>query len=207
VEENKMTNKTLHRLVALVLGAALLTLLGCATGTSKPSTFYLLKALPESETAVIEEGGVSVEVGPITVPAYLDRIQIATTADDHRLYVDQFHRWAEPLKDSFGRVIAENLSILLNTANVYILPQRRDVSADYQVELAVSRFSSDAHGTAVLVAYWTIIDNDARMVVVRKRSSITEHAASKDPEAVVAAQNMVLETLSRKIAAAIENLV
>jgi uncharacterized lipoprotein YmbA len=201
-----MKRKHLHRSAIVLLGAALLIISGCVGGTSKPSTFYLLKALPESEAAVLEQGGLSLEVGPITVPAYLDRTQIASTGNDHKLYMDEFHRWAEPLKDSFGRVLADNLAILLKTVNVYQYRQRRDVPVDFQVEISVSRFFADADGTAVLAAFWSVAGNNGKTVLSRKRSSISEKAVSKDFEAVVAAQNKTLQELSKQVAAEIQKL-
>jgi hypothetical protein len=201
-----MKRKHLHRSAIVLLGAALLIISGCVGGTSKPSTFYLLKALPESEAAALEQGGLSLEVGPITVPAYLDRTQIASTGNDHKLYMDEFHRWAEPLKNSFGRVLADNLAILLKTVNVYQYPQRREMPVDFQIEISVSCFFADADGTAVLAAYWSVVGNNGKTVLSRKRSSISEKAVSKDFEAVVAAQNKTLQELSQQIAAEIQKL-
>ena len=200
-----MKDKHLHRSAAIFASAVLLFVFGC-TGTSKPPKFYMLRALPESEAAGLKQGGVSVEVGPIIIPAYLDSTQIATAGDGHRIYTDQFNRWAEPLKNSFGLVLAENLAILLETVNVYIYPQRRDVSADFQVEITISRFYAKTDGTAVLAAYWSVIGDGGKTVMARRRSSITQQAASTDVEALVAAQNQTLEQFSREIAATIRNL-
>lgn len=200
-----MKTKHLHRFAILLFGAALLLFAGCIGGTSKPSTLYLLKALPESGAAELESGGFSLEIGPITLPAYLDRKQIVFIDKDHRLHVDQFNRWAEPLKDSFGRVLADNLAFLLKTVNVYVYPQRRDIPIDFQIEVTVSRFSADKNGTAILAAYWSIIGSDGKTVLSRKWSSITEEAGSKSFEAIVTAQNRTLEKLSREIVTEIQN--
>ncbi len=200
-----MNKHQLHRSAAVFASAVLLFVFGCA-GASKPANFYMFKALPESEAAGLKQGGASVEIGPIILPAYLDSTQMATAGDDHRIYTDQFNRWAEPLKDSFGRVLAENLAILLKTVNVYIYPQRREVSADFQIEITVSRFYADTDGNAVLAAYWSVIGESGKTVMARKRSSITRQAASTDVGALVAAQNQTLEQFSREIATTIRNL-
>lgn len=199
-----MRNRHLHHSVVFFLGAALLFFWGCVGGTSKSPTFYLLKTLPGSEAPALGQGGVAMEVGPIIFPAYLNRTQIASTGDDHQLHMDEFNRWAEPLNDGFGRVLAENLAVLLKTANVYIYPLRRDLPIDYQVEMTISQFSVGADGTATLVAYWSLIVDDGRKIMSRKRSFITEKAASMDFEAIVAAQNQTLEALSREIASEIQ---
>jgi uncharacterized lipoprotein YmbA len=201
-----MNHRTLYRTAFFAVGALLLTLVGCVGGTSKSSTFYLLRAMPGIETASRQAGGPVIVLGPVTVPAYLKRPQIATTADGHQLQVDQFNRWAEPLKESVERVLAENLSILLGTANVYRSPRTRRMAADYQVEITLSRFYADANGKAMLVAYWTVLGQDDRALVPRRRSAVTVQAPTQDLEAVVAAQNTALQTLSRQISTAIQNL-
>ncbi len=162
--------------------------------------------MTEPEPPALQQGGLAVEIGPITIPTYLNQAKIATIADNHKLQIDQFNRWAEPLEDGLGRVLAENMAILLNTANVYIYPVGRDVSMDYQVKVAMSRFGADSKGTATLVAFWSIIGNDGQKVMSRRRSAITEQAASKDIDAIVAAQNNTLQKLSREIADVIQSL-
>jgi uncharacterized lipoprotein YmbA len=206
MKDNNMKNRHLHRFSMTVLGAALLVIAGCVGGTSKPATFYLLQALPESEALMQTPHRIRLEVGPIAVPAYLDRAQIASVGDDHRLTVDQFNRWAEPLKDSFSRVLAENLAILLETPDVYRYPQRRAMLIDYQIELTVTRFFTDAEGTAILVAYWSLVGDSGKTVVSRKRSFISQPADADTFEAIVAAQNWTLQELSREIATEIQRL-
>ena len=200
-----MCNHYIHRSIVWAIGMVVILFMGC-TGASKPSTFYLLTPLPESEAVGLEQDGVSIEVGPIVVPSYLDSTQIATAGDDYKVNTDQFNRWAEPLKDTIGRVLSENLAILLKTVNVYIYPQRRDVSADFQVEVTISRFYADKNGNAILAAYWSLIGKDGKTRMTRKRSSITKRAASREIEAIVAAKNEIFVEFSREIANEIQTL-
>lgn len=205
MEDISMKKNTWNLFIVLFISVAMLGMVGCS-GTSKTPTFYLLKAMPESSPPSQPQGGVSIEVGPITLPAYLDRTQIATTGDLHVLYMDEFHRWAEPLKDSIGRILAENLAISLETANIYLYPMRRPVSIDYQVEISVSQFLADTDGTVSLVAYWAVLESDGKNAVPRKRTAISKKAASGNLQAVVDTQNMVLQDLSGEIAKTIQSL-
>ena len=102
-----MKNDTIQ--LSLVLMSVVLMVLSACTGISKPSNFYVLSALPESETAVKgvgNESALSIGIGPITLPIYLDRSQIVTRISRNELKMDEFHRWAEPLKENFFRVLA-----------------------------------------------------------------------------------------------------
>jgi uncharacterized lipoprotein YmbA len=70
-------------------------------------------------------GGLSyrVGVGPVTVPAAVDRPQIVLRVDANRVALQEQSRWAEPLKESIPRVVASNLAVLLGMRR--LPPMRR----------------------------------------------------------------------------------
>ena len=202
-----MKNDAIRSLWGL-LGAVLVVLSAC-TGTSKPSNFYVLSALPESETAVKgmgNEDDLAIAVGPITLPIYLDRSQIVTRINRNELKMDEFNRWAEPLRENFFRVVAENLSFLLNTVDVRLYSIRLARPVNYQVTIDVSRFDATSDGKALLIAYWVVIGEDGRKILVKKKSILRADAASMDYGDIVSAQNQVLTDLSRAIALEIKKL-
>ena len=195
-----------EKIIGLILLATVM-LIGCRS-SAPPVQFYTLSATRTQTVSntITALKPISVGVGPVAIPEVLDRPQIVVRTSPNKLKIDEFHRWAEPLKDSFGRVLADNLAILLKTVDVYQYRQRRDVPVDFQVEISVSRFFADADGTAVLAAYWSVVGNNGKTVLSRKRSSISEKAVSRDFEAVVAAQNKTLQELSEQVAAEIQKL-
>ena len=195
------------RFAALVLGAALLALAGCAQ--TSPTTFYILSSLPPAtdESPATARDKLSLGVGPVTLPAYLDRPQVVSLASANRLQLAEFHKWAEPLQDNFSRVLAENLSILLATDRVVIMPQRRAMPIDHQITFEINRFDADLDGTVSLVARWKIFGKDGKKLLVTRKSSITEASTSgNDKEAVVAAMSRALGDFSREIAMALKAL-
>lgn len=195
--------------LSLALLGALLMVLNACTGTTKPSNFYVLSALPESETAVRgvgDENALAIGIGPITLPIYLDRAQIVTRISRNELKVDEFNRWAEPLKGNFFRVLAENLSVLLNTVDISIYPRRMSTPVNYQVVIDVTRFDVTSDGKALLIAYWAVLGEDGRKILLKKKSILRSDAASMDYKDIVAAQNQALSELSRAIATGIKKL-
>jgi uncharacterized lipoprotein YmbA len=66
----------------------------------------------------------TIGIGPVTLPKYLDRPQIVTFTSPYALNVVEFDRWAEPLESTFVRVLAENLALLLPRAHVVVSPCR-----------------------------------------------------------------------------------
>jgi len=207
MRKKMMKNGTIR--LSLVLVSAALMVLSACTGISKPSNFYVLSALPESETAVKgvgNEKALAIGIGPITLPIYLDRAQIVTRISRNELKMDEFNRWAEPLKENFFRVLAENLSFLLNTVDVRLYSRRISTPVSYQVTIDVSRFDVTSDGKALLIAYWAVLGEDGRKILLKKKSILRTDAASMDYRDIVAAQNQALSELSRAIAAEIKKL-
>ena len=97
-----------HRATFFVSLLAVLMLTACST--TPPTHFYVLEALPH--TARANSQALAIGIGPITLPALLDRKQMVTRLHDNRVQLAEFHQWAEPLKDTLPRVIVKNLAEL-----------------------------------------------------------------------------------------------
>jgi uncharacterized lipoprotein YmbA len=177
-------------------------LAGC--GVTQPSKFYLLTSVEGSDTAAMTTPGPALGLGPVSFPPYLDRPEIVHRSGNNELHFAGSHRWAEPLKTSFTRSLAENLSILLPTNRVTLYPWQRSTMYDYQIILDVTRFDADASGTAILSANWEIVQADGKTVSNRQKATYSEPAGSMDYSAIVAAQSRAVGRLSRDIVVAIE---
>ena len=186
-----------------VAGLCLAILAGC--GVTKPSRFYILTPVEDSGTAAVTTTAPAVGIGPVTFPAYLDRPEIAHRSGDNQLHYAGSHRWAEPLKTTFIRTLAENLTVMLPTDRTSIHPWSRSARLDYQVTIDVVRFDADADGTVILVSAWKIIRADDGTEMERHRTSHTETAGAFDYPAIVAAQSRAVQRLSSDIAAALRH--
>jgi uncharacterized lipoprotein YmbA len=96
----------MHRLlfscVLAICGLALLVLSGCF-GSTPPTQFYLLPSPTGVDTAPPSSAvqrDLTLGVGPVTVPPYLDRTQIVTRASRAKLVLADFDQWAAPLQDT-----------------------------------------------------------------------------------------------------------
>jgi len=134
------------RAFLLILSGLLLTLNGgCAS--SQSSKFYMLESMSRTTAA---EGStplrqnISVGLGPVTIPDYLDRPQIVTRTNQHSVLLAEFDRWAEPLSGNISRTLAENLSSLLQTDTVVLYPWPGSVDIAYQVLVDVFRFDGES---------------------------------------------------------------
>jgi uncharacterized protein len=195
----------LRVLVAVTLGASLMVG-GCA---SQPSRFYLLSASPSTEAASLHtsgQQGLTIGVGPVTLPRYVDRPQIVTRTSPYEINVAEFDRWAEALDANFSRVLAENLSTLLPSARVVMPPWPRATPIDYQVSVDVTHFLSQVGGDSVLIADWTLFKGEGQDALTSGRSRFSAAPGGQDYAAIVAAMSQTVASLSREIATAIKGV-
>ncbi|MCP3678600.1 MAG: membrane integrity-associated transporter subunit PqiC [Deltaproteobacteria bacterium] len=194
-------------LMAFTCGATLLLFSSCAT--TPPSKFYTLHALTDTISAKQKGGSekaIGVEIGPLSLPAFLDRPQIVTRTNSTELIFAEFDRWAEPLDKNISAVLTENLSILIPSDSIYSYPWRGSPKVDFQVAINVVRFDVTSDGRASFVVRWTIYEGNSREVLLKKKSHFTESANSNDYHSLVSALNKTLEDFSRKVAATIKGL-
>ena len=188
---------------------AVVPMVVAACGTSTPSQLYLLRSLRESEAGASTTAnniGPAVLVGPVTLPAYLNRAQVVTLAGDHELVLDEVNRWAEPLQENFSRVLVENLSLLLNTPEVYAFDRRGSTPVDFQIIIDVTRFDTDAEGGAYLTVFWRVVGKDGKAPSIKRKSVFHAAASSAGIAKILEAQNRTLTEFSRELAKAIQSL-
>src|SRR5437016_7035731 len=101
-------------LIAIVSVCVVVTFAaGCAS--TPASRFYTLSA---TTTSGATSSDVSIAVGPVSVPAVVDRPQIVVTTGPNQVRLEEFNRWAAPLQNSIARVVAENVVAMLGTRRV-----------------------------------------------------------------------------------------
>ena len=192
----------------LLLSTVFLSILGsCAT--TQHSKFYTLQALSstlDAKPVNLSEERISIGVGPVSFPDYLDRPQIVTRVGPNELSIEEYHRWAGPLEDNFKRILAENLSILLDTDRVATFPWQDSTNVTFQVKVDVLQLDGSLGGQAVLIARWTIYGKDGKKALIMQKSKFSAHAAGSSYQQLVLAENQAVNDLSRKIASALKAL-
>jgi uncharacterized lipoprotein YmbA len=179
--------------------SGLFTILVAGCAATPQSHFYTLSA---ATTPATTSSTLSVVVGPVSVPATVDRPQIVVTTDPNQVRLEEFNRWAAPLQNTITRVVAENLVALLGTPHVTLFPQTLSVDADYRVAIEVQRFDSAPGAAATVDAVWTVRrTKDGRTQT--GRTTVQEAVQGQSYEALAAAHSRALAKVSGDIAAAI----
>ena len=207
-----MKKISLLKIIALGSGLALLLTAGCVGGArSKPSRFYTLDAMDNHAAAAHAAATGSTQelrIGIVTVkiPEYLKKSQIVTRTSGNEITLAEFDRWAGSLDEDIGRVVAENLSLLLQTDKVLNFPWRRNVELDYTIEMQVSRLEGALGGDVEFVVRWAIFDADNKNVFSVQTSRITQAVKGGSYADLVAAQSQALATFSQQLAEALGQL-
>lgn len=176
------------------------SLTGCIGGTSQKSSYYVFT--PSEKPAAMQDivSGISIGVGPVKIPEFLDRPEIVTRQDGNRLKVNDFHRWGDSLESQITYVLVENLSVQLDTDNIVTYPWERPFAPEYQLYVDFRRFDGNPGDPLTLQAMWWIVKTDDEKKIITQRSSITIPTSNRSIEEYVSSQNTALEKLSRAIA-------
>lgn len=196
-------------MIFLMLGIPLLFLGGCASRASAPTKFYILSPMVAAQPQKQEVTGEkcpSIGIGPVHLPAYLDRPQIVIRISSNELRLAEFDRWAEPLQTNVMGVLADNISRLLCTEDVFIYPWKKSSPIEYQVDIEILRMDGKLNGEVVLVAQWRIINPAIKSIILTKRSRYTESDAGIGYSTLVAAHSRLLGIFSKDIVESIRSL-
>jgi len=184
-------------------------LLGCS---SPKTSYYKLNAEPIPSMSSTTNK-VRIMVGPVSVPARMDRPQLVTQAAGSEVEVYEYHRWAGSLKGDVGRVISSNLARNLGAPNLWNFAQSTQAQYDYQILVDVQSLESVQAGDVVADVFWTIkpstptVKNQARAggskcvpQELMGRSLVREPISGSGFDALLAAQSRAFSKVGDDIA-------
>lgn len=117
--------------------AACVALAGC--GTSPSPRYYTLQG-PASPAPATQD--IAIAVGPVSIPAVVDRPEIVVTLSGNEVWPDEYNRWAGPLAEGIGLVLVENLVAQLGAPRIALATQTALDTPDYRIAVDVQRFES-----------------------------------------------------------------
>jgi len=202
-----MKNSTIAT-TALLLGVLVASACSPLAPIPDRSRFFTLTPAPaaQADAETSERAALIVYgLGPVILPAYLDRNQVATRLSPTEVAYSQWDRWAEPLGTNVSSVLQQQLASELGTDTIVAYPWV-GIPVDYQIEVRLLRFESDTTGASYLVARWTIRDVQRDRKLVTKETSLTRSGKANDTPASTAALSGMLSELGHDIAGAVRKL-
>jgi len=194
------------RLLLLAFSLVVMMSLAGCTGKSPKSDFYTLGATPAQGPAFQLSDSIAIAVGPVTIPAELDRKQIVTRDGDNRMAVAELSRWAGPLQDNIAAVLTANLTTLLGTEKV--APHYREslFPFTHQVVLNINRFDGHPAGEVLLDVTWSVKQKGQSAPLIVRHSEIRKPVTTPDYTGLVATKSSALSDISLQISEAFINL-
>jgi uncharacterized lipoprotein YmbA len=181
---------------AALLCATLLA--GCA---SPPSRFYTLTGAPPGPVAA----GVSMAVGPVSIPGVVDRPEIVVTVGANEVWLDEFNRWASPLGDAIALALVQDLSATLGSSRVTLPGQAAGGEPEYRVVIEVQRFESAPGSHALFDAAFSV-RRTSDGATVPGRTTAREAVPEKNYDALAAAHSRALAKLAQDVTRALSSL-
>lgn len=208
-----------RRVAAILISSGAVSI--CAACSSSPSRLYLLSAVSAPpQVAAADAGSAVMATTPprmrlsagtplvgvsVTVPEYLDRLDIVERTSNNELRPDYSAQWGEDLAVTATRAFAQDLGALLPAADIVTLPSRARRDVDYQLTLDLTRFESDSAGQSTLAGRWSIADASGNERA-SGRLLLAETAESGDYAAMAAVMSRNLASASGQIATALARL-
>jgi uncharacterized lipoprotein YmbA len=199
-------------MLLILCGFFWLALPGCASLSPKPdpSRFFTLAPLTQEQQPLAQSsidtgdtGQISLGLGPINFPGYLDRQELVSRVSQNRFAIAENDRWAEALADNFTSVLAQNLAVLLRTDRIILYPWPSNRRPAFRVEIDVLRFEPEASRNAQLFARWSVRDTTEKVPPTVRESRLTRPLKGSSTEDSVAALSEALGELSQEIAGAV----
>lgn len=188
--------------LARIAVAALAVALAACAGAPAPREQFFTLASPNPGVAPPTSTSPSVFVGPVAVPAAVDRSQMVLATGPNEVDVSDAFRWAEPLREGIARVVADTLGRELGSSRVLYSRMAAGTGVDYRVTIEVQRFDSSLADGATVDAVWTVIPS--RGGAQRSGRTVAhEPTHGADPAALAAAHSRALVRVGADIAAAI----
>ncbi len=182
----------------------ILLLMAC-TSTQK-TTFYLLKAIPDTDLKISSITGVTILVQQPTLPEYLDQPQMVLRENDYKLQMNEDHRWAEPIKSNFTRVFVEDLDARVAPSNASVFSELGGLNPNYQLTIKVLQMDVNMDDKAVLKIEWALYNGKKERLIKRQKSNYTLPVDNKSYESGVEAQSKAIALLAKEIAETIKKV-
>ena len=194
-----MLNKHLNRFILLCVSALLSA---CA---STPTNFYTLESQsrPPAVTTIASAKKLLIGIGPLTLPALLDRKGIVTRAENNSVQIAEFDQWAAPLQNNVIAVLSKNVATLQPNAIVRAYPWSVYGNVDYRVIIDITRFDTQLGKSANLEASWAIMEEKNHTIISNGQTKLQQPLHDASYNSAAQALSKLLDDFSQQLSRAL----
>lgn len=189
-----------------IIASVIITTMLYSCGSSA-SNFYILA--PTNNYQLVDsnlENNISVGIGNLELPDYLQKPQIVTFKNNNELHFDEFNRWAQPLDENFNDIVLENLSNMIPTNNIYLFMWPEEKLDIFQVTIKINHFELRSDSTVVLDARWSVSVSNEIVFLMTEKSTYHEKITNLDYNKIVATMSKLTGDLCKDIASEIKRM-
>ena len=194
-----MLNKHSNRFIMLCV-SALLT--ACA---STPTNFYTLESQSRPPVVTTTTGATKplIGIGPLSLPALLDRRGIVTRAENNSVQIAEFDQWAAPLQNNVIAVLSKNVATLQPNAIVRAYPWSVYGNVDYRVIIDISRFDTQLGKFANLEASWSIMEEKNHTIISNGQTKLEQRLSDTSYNGAAQGLSKLLSEFSQQLSLAL----
>ena len=171
-----------------------------ACTTSSPKTrYYSLFADDVRKDDSAFNANISIGVGPITLPEYMDNSSIVSLSGENNVIVSGSNVWAGELDITLVRVITQRFSYSLPDSKVIAFPWDSRNKPNFQLVIHFDDFSGVLGNSAKLNANWTLFDQNKRSALESGSVSFTERSLAAGYDGYTAALNRLANRLADEL--------
>jgi uncharacterized protein len=186
----------------VIFGLTLITAFpGCRSVTT-PVSYYSLSSISGMPGEAVAESNraVSIGIGPLQLPGYLNRTQMMTRVGLHQLEISSLHRWVDYPDRLIQQILGDNLQVLLPHARVVNPPWPAGLKPDIIVSVQFLELIGTADRQVLLRAIWRVTDAAQLPAEQSHRITLAEPMSDTGFDELAAAHSRVLATLCRAVA-------
>jgi uncharacterized lipoprotein YmbA len=176
---------------------------GCL-GRSPAVEHFILGSGAVPDASLDSGSAVSILIGPVRLPAYLDRPQHARLRASGQVELDEFTRWLGGFEKNFLRGLELEVARQTGSARVSTHPAKAPFPFDVKVRLHIDDLVVVDGQTLRVRIRWAMVRTGSETPAELYAMDESIALASDSNEAVVAAHDAVLADLAGRIVAAIE---
>ena len=177
-----------------------LCLMGLVAACGSKEQYYRLDASAAASTG--GSSGLSVAVGPVSLPSYIDRAEVVFASGPNEFQVPSDALWLGSLQENISRALAADLGRILPSRNVRA-GLERGFSPRYRVALEIRQFHGISGREAILDLSWKIESGSSGQTISRHSGVFHQPIPGDGYAALVEAESRLLEQCARAIAASL----
>lgn len=129
-------------------------------GPPQELDYFRLKSTTNT-TAINSSIKSNISIKIVDFPDFLDRLQIVTHDQSHKVQISPEAYWAEPLADSLVAVLRQNLKQQLPMTRISVSPWETESDDATKVELLINDFSGTPGSSIWVDINWAIRKNQS----------------------------------------------